>query len=187
MKYGSMLVASVLVLGPFTLATADPVQWPVNSHYYEIITIDLTWSAARDLAASMYWNADSGHLATITSSEEQTFLQQSFGDQMDNCWLGGYQEPQSSPPADNWHWVTAEPWNYTNWRPAGLPEDSPGEPNDYFGPGSESWIEVHGLANQTWNDYGPEASPRPKFVVEYEAALVPIQQATWGGLKALFR
>ena len=58
-----------------------------------------------------------GHLATITSQAENDFIIKNIAD--DNCWwLGGYQPddtPISMEPDGNWHWVTEEKWNYTNW------------------------------------------------------------------------
>ena len=158
---------------------ADPVQWTANGHYYDIVgwPTAVYWPEARDLASGMTWQGCQGHLATITTPEEQAFLQQTFGVYMDMCWLGGYQDPRESPPAENWHWVTGEPWIYTNWRSTWPPE-----PNDSGG--GEFYLEVHGGANQTWNDVGDVQRP---FMVEYESAPTPSRETTWGRVKALYR
>ena len=66
-----------------------------------------------------------GHLATITSEAENTFITTQLGI-LHRPWLGGEQLPDSEEPAGGWQWSPGEPWVYTNW-------DS-GEPNNtYFG------------------------------------------------------
>ena len=76
-------------------------------------------------------SADDGwYLATITSQAEQDFVSSSFANFRGEFWLGGYQSPQSEAdrrnnPADDWHWVTGEVWDFTNWRR--------GEPNEWRG------------------------------------------------------
>jgi hypothetical protein len=41
-------------------------------------------------------------------------------------WLGGYQSGESEGPSENWHWVTDEPFDYTNWAPQ-EPSDNEGQ------------------------------------------------------------
>jgi hypothetical protein len=112
-----------------------------------------------------------GYLATITSQAEHDFLlsvMASLGNPQ--CWLGGYQDPTNSPPAENWHWVSGELWDYTNW--------GPNEPNDYWGPGSESYLQWRPPA--LIDALGTETK---SILVEYEpeAAVIP---STWGKVKA---
>jgi len=90
-------------------------------------------------------------------------------------WLGGYQDPPTSPPAQDWHWQTGEPWSYTDWHP--------GEPNDYYGAGVESCLEWYG-PGMGWNDV--RCSETKGFLVEYDG-MTPVEATTWGTLKVLFR
>jgi|GEM_PF-2550671 len=60
-----------------------------------------------------------GHLATITSQEENDFVMNNIiiglSDQpsvLDQFWMGGYNESGSI-----WKWITGEPLIYTNWAP----------------------------------------------------------------------
>jgi hypothetical protein len=70
--------------------------------------------------------ARGGHLATITSPEENTFVKSLFEnnpaywyvDGFNNAlgpWLGGVQAPGSAEPGGGWGWVTGEPFGYTDW------------------------------------------------------------------------
>ena len=50
--------------------------------------------------------AEGGHLLTITSEEEETFVKKMCGNYSEVA-IGAY-------PADGiWHWVTGESWDYT--------------------------------------------------------------------------
>ncbi|WP_162798228.1 caspase family protein [Sulfitobacter sp. SK011] len=79
--------------------------------------------------------AAGGHLVTITSPEENSFVFNLIA-QDDRFWLqatvgtrlseavgphiGLYQPPGSREPAGGWRWVTNEPLAYTNWKPNNL-------------------------------------------------------------------
>jgi hypothetical protein len=102
-----------------------------NGHYYELIIDDyITWVAARDAASATTMGGIlcPGHLATITSSEENAFVTTQYpGYALSNKWLGGFQDPANeSTRYDGWQWITGEPWVDTNW--------NSGEPNNnYYG------------------------------------------------------
>ena len=83
------------------------------------------------------------HLATITSQEEQDFVNNLVaGLASGELWLGGFQDPITElNPAAGWTWVTGEPWAYTNWLSS--------ETNDTIG------VERHpALDRGGWNDEG---------------------------------
>jgi hypothetical protein len=148
-----------------TAAQGDPVQWSENGHFYEVVSESRTWGSARLEAAAMYWGDYKGHLATVTSAEEQAFLEATFGEPFSMAYLGGHQSPNNAPPADKWHWLTGEPWDYTHW--------APGEPNDFGG--AEYWLNTQPEnALYWWNDWGPDDGNLPRFVVEYEPVPSPI-------------
>ena len=95
-----------------------------NSCYY-ISEDAMVWTDASVMAQSY-----GGHLATITSQEEQDFLGNYGG------WIGLTDENVEG----QWEWVTGEPVNYTNW--------IDGEPND-AGNG-EDYVERFEYG---WNDH----------------------------------
>jgi len=167
------ILAACLLLAIAAPAGADPVQWAGNGHWYEAVDPSggLTWEEASQAAQGRTWMGMPGHLVTITSQEEQDFIATLLGSS--NRWLAGYQDPTSSPPADDWHWQTAEPWAYTNWHP--------GEPNDYYGPGVESCLVIYTTGK--WNDV--RCIESSNYLVEYDG-LTSVEATTWGGIKALF-
>jgi hypothetical protein len=167
------IVVVVTVITSAAVALADPIQWVGNGHWYEAVGQPLNWAAARTAAESMTWCGANGYLATLTSQAENDFVMNNVLDpSWDQCWLGGYQDPQGSPPDEDWHWVTGEAWEYTNWWE--------GEPNDLYGPGSESCLDWR---MPQWNDARP--SDIMNFVVEYEC-LSPVEPASWTRIKSLF-
>ena len=82
-----------------------------NGSAYQVYSASMTWYEAKAFCESI-----GGHLATITSQEEQEFVEQMVlrhGD-LSMFWIGLFDEDWE------WKWVTGEPLSYTNW--------SPGEP-----------------------------------------------------------
>ncbi|MCG8619135.1 MAG: PEP-CTERM sorting domain-containing protein [Desulfobacterales bacterium] len=152
-----ILFASLL----FSNADATPIQWDVasggNGHYYELIDSgQITWSAANGSAEKMTFQGSQGHLATITSNEENLFLSEfSFHGRV---WLGGKYE-------NEWSWVTGEEWDYTRWLPSYIvPYDSQNYPYlyKYFNPSSPYWANNH----ESYDLVGG-------FIVEYDASPTP--------------
>ncbi len=175
MSLGVRLMFWVLVsaLTVPSICAADPVMWDGNGHWYDLVAEELTWTAARDSAAAATWMSVSGYLASATSQEEYDFLAAEFlVGQRARIWLGGYQNPTSSPPNENWHWVNGDLWSYTNW--------TSGEPNDYWGPGSESCLQWR----IEWID--AQCHETEYFIVEFEPE-TPVVPTGWGPIKALYR
>ena len=81
-----------------------------NKHRYQLVVESSNWSKARSKARSM-----GGHLATLTSAEENDFIQQSYTDWLKApgvcILLGAYQESAQAA----WQWETAEPFEYAGW------------------------------------------------------------------------
>jgi len=139
-----------------SVAIGQLVEWPLaeggNGHYYEVIPAPsgITWDDANSQAAGM-----GRYLATVTSEAENLFVFSLLDEPQfwnsptggtSGPWLGGFQSPDLGGPADDWNWVTGEPWSYTNW--------AVNQPNDAYG-----WIEdkLHywdpaGGRAPTWND-----------------------------------
>ena len=104
-------------------AHAEPVQWEGNGHWYDAIAFESTWIQARIVASRRTYLDLPGHLATLTSQEENDFVFGTFP--VIGYWLGGFQVPWAKELDAGWKWITGEPWRFTNW--AGS------EPNDCSG------------------------------------------------------
>jgi hypothetical protein len=164
------LLATCLANFAASLAIGQTL-WPGNGHYYLIVDQEATWEQARLLAESMEFMGLQGHLATITSEDENTFVTTQLGDTA-GAWLGGEQPPGSAEPAGGWRWITGEPWVYTNW--------DEGEPNDTYQGGwgkpatgqSEERLQYHHDGTH-WNDLpdDPEVVT-PRFIVEWDVPSV---------------
>lgn len=123
-----------LILGFIGGTVAAPVQWSStvggNDHWYELISSPYTsWTTANQNAEASIYMGLTGHLATITSLEENNYLYTTYNTSNSRLWLGGFQpSTQAEPPNDEgWQWVTGETWDYTNWNsgePNGIDEDA---------------------------------------------------------------
>ena len=93
----------------------DAVLWEGNGHYYKVFSgpnseyPQLTWEEAK-LACEQLGE----HLVTITSSEEQDFIESldsttCIGEW--SVWIG-LSRPEGTGP---WTWITGEPYEYTHW------------------------------------------------------------------------
>lgn len=126
--------------------------------YYGIGYLD--WYDVKDLCESM-----GGHLATITSSEEQKFIQSTIL-KSDNGYgayfIGGEK-------VDNkWQWITGEEWDYTAW------EVNPNQPDNEGG--KQDKLRIVYAPNDSWNlgwdDIGYAQMPTQQvpngFICEWE-------------------
>ena len=78
-----------------------------NNHRYEIFDEGLTWEEAKKACEEK-----GGYLATITSQEEQKYIEKLIsGGNKNGYWLGGY----TDDGIDNFEWITGEDMEYTNW------------------------------------------------------------------------
>ena len=88
--------------------------WERGYGRYQMVTGAFTWDQAKADA-----EARGAHLATITSSNEASFLLTTFGAGasgganagLTDLWLGG----SDATTEGTWRWVTGEAWSYTNW------------------------------------------------------------------------
>ena len=150
-------------------AQSQAVQWRVenggNGHWYvgRLSLTRVTWEQARDAAQQ-----EGGHLVTLTGASENAFAfsivgswaELWAGNSYGGPWLGAHQPNPTSSPSAGWHWVTGEPWQYTNW--------SPSEPNDqgYQG-GRESYLQY--VAQGRWNDFTNDGNNIYSYIVEWSA------------------
>ena len=107
-----------------------------NGNYYKIYEGEYTWDEAKTKCEEM-----GGYLATISSAEEQEFMELLNSDEL-GLWIGGYRDTEH-----NWYWVTGEAISYTNWG-IGEPNNGYDEPG-HFEPEGEDRIN---LWPYEWND-----------------------------------
>ncbi len=149
-----------------TSASAAVVQWNSgpghNNHYYEYVPGNFLFDEAESAANSSALSnvTDSvGSLATITSSEEQAFLNTLFTSAQ-QYWIGA----SDAAVEGSWQWVSStspesgEPLSYFNW--------FRDEPNNQ---GNEDYIVANWAEIGRWNDVG--LGRRAGYVVEYSSSV----------------
>ena len=114
-------------------------QTNYNGHSYYRSTSSATWTTARTNCTNM-----GGHLVTITSSGENSFV---F-----NTWPSGWIGFNDEVVEGQWRWVTGESVTYTNW--------NSGEPNNA---GNEDYAQFVGGGK--WNDLPNTSLP---YVIEFD-------------------
>ena len=104
-----------------------------GGHRYRYFESDMSWTQARSYCQSL-----EGHLVTITSAEEQSFITGRWPEK--NGWIGAYGD------SSGYSWVTGEAWGYTNWA-SNQPDNANGD----------EWF-VHLWNGGTWNDLNNDDS-----------------------------
>lgn len=161
----SILIRRLVVLLVLTVSLRSRaqnwIQWPRsdggNDHYFALTTCATNWDAAQKQAAS--WG---GHLATITSAQEQNFINRTFlAGKFEHrpLWIGLVD--RSGPgtftrkwrmifgtPTNRFKWVTGEPLSYTFWKP-GEPNNTP--PGEYYVTVNWEYSDNRGPKGD-WND-----------------------------------
>lgn len=114
-----------------------------NGHYYKVYDFGMSWSEANNYCKSL-----GGHLVTITSSSENSFVYSIIKNNKKTVyWLGGYLD-------GSWKWVTGEGFSYSRW--------------GYYKPdnltGEEIYLQMYRIvvnnnSASTWNDERPNGDP----------------------------
>ena len=139
---------SLIILCNSVIAFADTSAsnnvFYYNGHTYKVYDKSMDWSTAK-----AYCEKLGGHLATISSKEENDFVFSLIKERTKSIyWLGA----TCNTPDKKWQWVTGEVWNYKNW--------SSGNPDHYHHyEGYEEYLGIlrvnsgnSGYASQ-WNDF----------------------------------
>lgn len=98
---------SIMLLSDAADNTVTPTAGAnFNNHQYELYDLSMSWREAKEYCESL-----GGHLVTITSAEEQAFIESLLPEPYTKrqYWLGASLEDGA------WHWVTGETFEYTNW------------------------------------------------------------------------
>jgi len=134
-------VLSSTWIGSF--AVGQDLQWarnPANQHWYGISRQPTTWSASEAQAI-----VEGGHLATISSSTENSWVQSTFtGFNPFGFWIGF----NDIATENSFVWSSGESFPYTNW--------APGEPNN--GSGVEDAAHLNPGSAWRWSDAAPSAT-----------------------------
>jgi hypothetical protein len=90
---------AIAVLSATTFSA--PVLWEGNGHYYELISGNINWDDARTAAETLVFQGLRGHLATLTSAEENAFVAGTLavGESGRFAWVGGRE------PLDDGVWI----------------------------------------------------------------------------------
>jgi hypothetical protein len=110
---------------------------PYDDNYksrYKVFDLNMTWEEAKDYCEEL-----GGHLAVITSPEEQELVYPLIADgEYEGYWLG------ASVYDGEWGWITGEDFDYTNWEPW--------EPNESEDDMHMQMYRDDGCWDDTWND-----------------------------------
>ena len=108
-----------------------------NGHHYKLYNVSGTWSDAKGWCESV-----DGHLVTITSSEEEAFVEQLIEDyqseDMHHFWLGATDRDRAE---DDFIWVTGEKMTYKHFEP--------GQPNHKEG---QDYLEIQATLGDNGNE-----------------------------------
>ena len=112
-----------------------------DGHYYSIYTFDgeYSWNSAKTFCEKL-----GGHLATITSAEENDAvieLMTEIGN--DVAWIGASDADEEG----NWKWINGEAFLYSNW--------AAGEPNNATG--DQDYASIY-TDDGTWDDRNKDCS-----------------------------
>lgn len=123
-----------------------------NGHAYKVYEDSCTWKEAKKKCEKK-----GGHLATITSKGENSFVRKLVEKtDVTTCWLGATDEKKEG----TWKWVTGEKFKYKGW--------AEGEPNDEYG--SEDYLCLYSILDYEWNDASGDTSGY--YVCEWEIGKV---------------
>ena len=132
----------------------NPEQVSFNGHTYLAFNTPVTWYAAERICENR-----GGHLATITSAEENAFVRSIIAGEF---WIGG----TDTDDEQHWRWVTQEAFSYENWR-SGQPDNSVSYEVSATHTGEENHLRVY--EDGSWNDIS--GCLQYPFVCEIDSAL----------------
>lgn len=130
-----------------------------NGKTYSLYRDNLTWYQAKAFCEQM-----GGHLATITSADEQNKIKE-LAVSGDNpaYWLGASDEGRA---VNDFAWLTGEPFTFTSW--------ISGEPNNL---NSENFLEMRKDSYWNWNDRLASNLDNMGFICEIDGFTVSFDSA----------
>jgi hypothetical protein len=175
----AIIAGAVGCMGAVAPASATPLLF--GSSYYDFVVDDgISWSDANTAAGTLTFGGSNGHLATITSSEEDGFLQGLVSPYVDfaGAWIGASVQGDADgtwevgPEAGDKFSV----YGYENW--GGVePNDLNNNARAYMNIGSV----FAGIATGEWadsaNGLSSSGNPIKGYFVEFQVATTPIPAA----------
>ena len=172
-KYRTFLLIIIIITATGIVGSAAAQETaPSTGHAYEYVEADdITWQEAREAASERTYNGKQGYLVTITSEEEQEFVQSLT---TEHAWIGASDAAQEG----TWRWVTGPEGKedngqgrhfFTQSGDSGTPVDgqytnwSSGEPN--AANSREDYAQLWGDKATTWNDNN--GANAEGYIVEY--------------------
>ena len=172
---GALVMAATGAQASMVYLDADQKIAIFSNNVYQYVTSPQYWPNALSAAGTYSYNGQIGHLLTVTSLAENSFIYSAFvgpryatpGANVEQAtpWLA------LSDQADEgvWRWQAGPELgsvaSFTNW--------NYGEPNNL---GDEDFAVLHwqdrGLGTGKWYDYGPLGYNGQTFVVEFENAAI---------------
>jgi hypothetical protein len=168
-----------------------------TGHYYEVYAAPaITWDAARTCVVGKSYQGIPGHLATITSSSEDEWVDNLRQATLDagkiakgQVWIGGSQQGSATAPGIGWRWENGEgpipgannETAFANW--------ANGEPNDggdRIETGQEQHLTLGRFAGvRGWNDEGVAPASIGGFIVEYDVPRLATDCTLAGGCETV--
>ena len=172
----AMLVNFCTVMPISAFAKDDESQETTsyNGHRYQLFDTPMNWNEAEAYCESL-----GGHLATITTVEEQQYIESILSTGSKNSyWLGGMKNAE-----DSWTWVTNEAFNYENWANE-QPDNYSGNenalmiyhninPENVEGSGFGKWNDLHN--DGTCNGESFFGTENFGFICEWESVDSPVE------------
>ena len=152
---GMTVAVCVLQVGAVSIP-ADAVKY--GSHYYKAYDDPMSWTDAK-----VYCESLGGHLATVTSSEENDFIFSIIRNKTKNIyWLGGTDKETEGI----WTWITGETWNFANWSLGNPDYGAPPKPD--CDRDEDDYLQIYrsdmtGNPPGTWNDDSDDAENPIEF------------------------
>lgn len=137
----------------------------LTKNKYKVINESMTWHEAKEYCEKL-----GGHLVTITSKEEQNFINSLLNEDKNLYWIGLVSNN------NNWEWITGEDYKYTNW--------AKDEPNNDFN-NTEDVVQIYGKNHNDfykgeWNDSRSDSGTMKfwkltnvGFICEFENEIKP--------------
>lgn len=136
----------------------------LNGHGYYRSVNAYSWSNARAVSEYIGDTGVNGHLVTITSAAENTFIANLLAGRSLYPWIGLY----NTGKPGSFRWVTEESFVYTNW--------APGEPSNFTGnPANVAEPHVHLYPSGQWNDQRRINLP---FILEFDRPVIQYRQVS---------
>ena len=145
------LIALSLIIGSASAQSTQAVEWKVseggNGHWYRLDSTQRSWSASQSQAELV-----GGHLVTIASAGEQTFVEGLPGLDEEGCAgpaIGLQQDSEGVEPGGGWRWITGEPLDYLMWGTIGGEQN----PDDSVGDVPNGTVDRAALWCPPWHDW----------------------------------